>query len=126
MAEAGPRRGVAAVPGPVPGLEHGRRTRTGAGGVWGAVFGPAPGAALPLVALTITAGAQFLFARRVAGERVRQRVGQASVRVSRLLERRGAMAVAGARLLPAPFSEFNMLAGLTSLNLRDFMIGTVI
>ena len=36
------------------------------------------------------------------------------------------MAVAGARLLPGPFSEFNMLAGLTSLRLRDFMIGTIL
>jgi len=28
--------------------------------------------------------------------------------------------------VPIPFSEFNMLAGLTLLKLRDFTIGTVI
>ena len=43
-----------------------------------------------------------------------------------MVERRGVLAVAGARLLPGPFSEFNMLAGLTLLKLRDFAIGTVI
>jgi uncharacterized membrane protein YdjX (TVP38/TMEM64 family) len=36
------------------------------------------------------------------------------------------MAVAGTRLLPGPFSELNMLAGLTVLKLRDFTIGTII
>ena len=48
------------------------------------------------------------------------------MRVNQLVERRGVMAVAGARLLPIPFSEFNMLAGLTLLKLPHFTIGTVI
>jgi uncharacterized membrane protein YdjX (TVP38/TMEM64 family) len=48
------------------------------------------------------------------------------VRVSPLLERRGVMTVAGVRLVPGPFSEFNMLAGLTVLKLRDFTVGTII
>jgi hypothetical protein len=33
---------------------------------------------------------------------------------------------ADARLMPGPFSEFNMLAGLTVLKLRDFTVGTII
>ena len=94
------------------------------GAVSGATFGPVSGAAITLVTLTITAGAQFFLARHVVGEWVRQRLGHAFVRVSDLLERRGVIAVAGARLLPGPFSELNMLAGPTSLTLRDFMIGT--
>lgn len=96
------------------------------GAAAGAVFGPVAGAAVTLVAMTITAWAQFLFARHVGGERLRQRLGHAFVRVSHQLERRGVIAVAGARLLPGPFSELNMLAGLTSLRLRDFMIGTLL
>jgi uncharacterized membrane protein YdjX (TVP38/TMEM64 family) len=96
------------------------------GAAAGATFGPVSGAAVMLVTLTITACAQFLFTRYVVGERVRQRLGHAFVRVSKLLERRGVMAVAGARLVPGPFSEFNMLAGLTSLKLRDFMFGTIL
>jgi phospholipase D1/2 len=96
------------------------------GAAAGVAFGPIPGATTSLVAMTITACVQFLLARYVVGERVRQRLGDALVRVSQLLERRGVIAVAGARLLPGPFSEFNMLAGLTVLTLRDFTIGTVI
>jgi len=96
------------------------------GAAGGAAFGAVSGAPVTLVALTITACAQFLLARHVVGERVRQRLGHASVRTSQLLERRGVIAVAGARLLPGPFRAFNMLAGLTSLTLRDFMIGTIL
>ena len=96
------------------------------GAAAGTAFGPVSGATTLLVAMTITACVQFLLARHVVGERVRQRLGHALVRVNQLVERRGVLAVAGARLLPGPFSEFNMLAGLTLLRLRDFTIGTVI
>jgi hypothetical protein len=65
--------------------------------------------------MTMTGCAQFLLARYVVGGPVRQRLGHALARVNQRLERRGVIAVAGARLLPAPFSEFNMLAGLTLL-----------
>jgi uncharacterized membrane protein YdjX (TVP38/TMEM64 family) len=96
------------------------------GAAAGVAFGPVSGATTALVAMTITSCAQFLLARYVVGGRVRQRLGHALVRVNQLLERRGVIAVASARLLPAPFSEFNMLAGLTLLKLRDFTIGTII
>jgi uncharacterized membrane protein YdjX (TVP38/TMEM64 family) len=96
------------------------------GATAGMAFGPVAGATTLLVAMTITACTQFLLARHVVGERVRQRLGHALGRVNQMVERRGVLAVAGARLLPGPFSEFNMLAGLTLLKLRDFAIGTVI
>ena len=96
------------------------------GATAGVAFGAVSAAVTSLVTTTITAGARFLLARYVVGDRVRQRLGRALVRVNQLLERRGAIAVAGARLLPAPFSEFNLLAELTFLSLRDFTVGTVI
>lgn len=96
------------------------------GAAAGVAFGPVFGTTTSLVAMTITACAQFLLARHVVGTQVRQRLGGGLARVNQLLERRGVLAVAGARLLPGPFSEFNMLAGLTSLRLRDFTIGTVV
>jgi uncharacterized membrane protein YdjX (TVP38/TMEM64 family) len=92
----------------------------------GVAFGPVFGTTTLLLAMTFTACAQFLLARYVVGTHVRQRLGGGLVRVNQLLERRGVLAVVAARLLPGPFSEFNMLAGLTMLNLRDFMAGTVV
>jgi uncharacterized membrane protein YdjX (TVP38/TMEM64 family) len=96
------------------------------GAVAGVAFGPVTGAATALAAMTITACLQFLLARHVVGARVRQRLGHRLQRLNQLLERRGVTAVAGVRLLPGPFSEFNMLAGLTLLRLGDFTIGTII
>ena len=34
--------------------------------------------------------------------------------------------MAGGRLLPGPFSELNMAAGLTPLAFRDFAVGTLL
>jgi hypothetical protein len=108
-------------------LRHSQRTKQGeASHEAERTAAPSGDQTCPLVAMTITACAQFLLARHVVGDRVRQRFGHAVVRVSQLLERRGVMAVAGTRLLPGPFSELNMLAGLTVLKLRDFTIGTII
>lgn len=94
--------------------------------VGGSVFGASEGAAISLVALSATACIQFLFTRRLGGERLRQRLGARLGRLGTMLERRGVLAVAAGRLLPGPFSELNMAAGLTPLAFRDFAIGTVL
>jgi uncharacterized membrane protein YdjX (TVP38/TMEM64 family) len=96
------------------------------GAVGGATFGLFEGAAVTLVAMTVTACIQFLLGRRLGGERLRQRLGARFGRIGLLLERRGTLAVAGGRLLPGPFSELNMAAGLTPLTFRDFAVGTIL
>ncbi len=96
------------------------------GVVGGATFGVVEGSAVTLSAMTVTACIQFLAARRVGGERLRQRFGARLGRIGLLLERRGALAVAGGRLLPGPFSELNAAAGLTPLAFRDFAVGTLL
>ena len=96
------------------------------GVVGGAAFGLFEGAAVILSAMTLTACIQFWLARRVGGERLRKRLGDQLGRIGLLLERRGALAVAGGRLLPGPFSELNMAAGLTPLTFRDFAVGTIL
>lgn len=92
----------------------------------GTAFGVFEGAAVTLAAMWVTACVQFLLARRVGGERLRERISPKLGRAGRLLERRGAFAVAGTRLLPVPLSELNMAAGLTPLAFRDFAIGTLL
>ena len=96
------------------------------GAVGGAAFGLFEGAAVTLSAMWVTACIQFLLARRLGGERLRERLGAQLGRIGLLLERRGALAVAGGRLLPGPFSELNMAAGLTPLTFRDFAVGTIL
>ena len=54
------------------------------GAAAGMVFGPVAGATTLLVAMIITACTQFLLARHVVGERVRQRLGHALGRVNQL------------------------------------------
>ena len=96
------------------------------GVVGGATFGLLEGAVVILSAMTVTACLQFLLARHLGGERLRKRLGTRLGRIGDLLERRGALAVAGGRLLPGPFSEVNMVAGLTPLAFRDFAVGTIL
>jgi uncharacterized membrane protein YdjX (TVP38/TMEM64 family)/SAM-dependent methyltransferase len=96
------------------------------GAAGGAVFGLFEGAAVTLCAMWVTACLQFLVARHVGGERLRQQFGARLGRVGHLLERRGVLAVAAGRLLPGPFSELNMAAGLTPLTFWNFAIGTLL
>ena len=91
----------------------------------GVTFGMVEGAAVTLAAMWLTACLQFFAARRLGGERLRERLGAQLGRARPFLERRGALAVAGVRLLPGPFSELNMAAGLTPLTFRAFAIGTM-
>jgi phospholipase D1/2 len=96
------------------------------GAVGGSTFGSLEGTAVTLSAMTITACLQFMLARRLGGARLQSRLGARMDRLGPLLERRGTLAVAVARLLPGPFSELNMAAGLTPLTFRDFAIGTLL
>jgi uncharacterized membrane protein YdjX (TVP38/TMEM64 family) len=94
------------------------------GAVGGATFGSFEGAAVLLLAMWVTACIQFLLARHLGGGEVRNRLGEELGRFGQFLERRGALAVAGGRLLPGPFSELNMAAGLTPVTFRAFAVGT--
>ena len=96
------------------------------GAAAGVTFGALLGAGVTFAAMTFTGCAQFLLARHFGGERLRQGVADKLGRFGRRLERRGAFAVAGARLLPIPFSEFNVLAGLTPIRFRDFALGIIV
>lgn len=96
------------------------------GAVGGATFGLIEGSAVTLSAMTVTACIQFLLCRRLGGEGLRKRLGARLGRIGPLLERRGALSVAAGRLVPGPFSELNMAAGLTPLTFRDFALGTML
>ena len=106
--------------------QYDRFARATLGAAAGVTFGALLGAGVTFAAMTITGCAQFLLARHFGGERLRGGVAEKLGRFGRRLERRGVFAVAGARLLPIPFSEFNVLAGLTPIRFRDFALGIAV
>ena len=79
-----------------------------------------------LVAMWVTACAQFLIARRLGGDRLRARLRPYLGRMGDLLARRGVLAVAAGRLVPGPFSELSMAAGPTPLTLKAVAVGTAL
>ena len=96
------------------------------GAVSGGAFGMVVGTVVTLSAMCATACGQFLLARHLGGNALRQGVSGRMGRIGNFLERRGVLAVASGRLLPGPFSELNMAAGLSPLAFRDFAIGTLL
>lgn len=92
-------------------------------GIW-------PGA-LYAYAGALVSGTLMFAVGRVAGRElvdrwVARHVGSTLDSLDRLLERRGLMTIALIRLVPAPYSLINALAGASKMRYRDFVIGTAI
>jgi uncharacterized membrane protein YdjX (TVP38/TMEM64 family) len=93
----------------------------------GLLFGPMLGLALSLVATTLSAVLAFWLVRRLAHEFVRPHLDRRVFRaVDARLRRRGWLAVASLRLIPAvPFSVLNYSSALSSISFRHYLAGTV-
>ena len=93
----------------------------------GAVLGLGGGLPAVVVGALVGALAAFFLGRALGREGVRRFTGARIDRLDDLLERRGLAAVLAARLVPVvPFTAMNYVAGLTSLRLRDFVVGTAL
>ena len=94
-----------------------------AGLVWGLPVG------FLIVYVGAVLGAVLAFAvSRLLGRSIVERLtGTRVAQVDRLLAQRGVAAVIGARLVPlVPFTVLNYTAGLTSVRLRDYTVGTMV
>ena len=93
----------------------------------GLLFGPMLGLALSLLATTLSAVLAFWLVRRLAHELVRPHLDRRVFRaVDGRLRRRGWLAVASLRLIPAvPFSVLNYSSALSSISFRHYLAGTV-
>jgi uncharacterized membrane protein YdjX (TVP38/TMEM64 family) len=93
----------------------------------GLLFGPLLGVGLSLVATMLSAVLAFGLVRRLAGGLVRPYLDRRVLRaVDNRLRRRGWLAVASLRLIPAvPFAALNYCSALSSISLRHYLIGTV-
>jgi uncharacterized membrane protein YdjX (TVP38/TMEM64 family) len=91
------------------------------------VFGPLEGFAYALAGSLLGAGVTFWLGRALGRGTVRRLAGSRLNKLSRLLGRRGLLAVITVRILPvAPFTLVNMVAGASHLRPRDFLIGTAL
>lgn len=93
----------------------------------GLLFGPLLGVSLSLTATMLSAVLAFGVVRRLAGGPVRPHLDRQLLRtVDARLRRRGWLAVASLRLIPAvPFSVVNYCCALSSISFRHYLAGTV-
>jgi uncharacterized membrane protein YdjX (TVP38/TMEM64 family) len=93
----------------------------------GLLFGSVLGMALSLVATVLSAVLAFCLVRRFARSLVLPHLDQKVLRaVDARLRRRGWLAVASLRLIPAvPFSVLNYCSALSSIRFRQYLAGTV-
>jgi uncharacterized membrane protein YdjX (TVP38/TMEM64 family) len=92
----------------------------------GLLFGPVLGVALSLTATTLAAVLAFVVVRRLGRDLVNHLDRRVLRVVDARLHRRGWLAVASLRLIPAvPFSLLNYCSALSSIRFRDYLVGTV-
>ncbi|WP_200907676.1 VTT domain-containing protein [Herbaspirillum hiltneri] len=93
--------------------------------VTGIVFGPFYGVLYALAGSLLSALAGFGFGVWLGRETLQQLLGRRVNSMSRRFARRGIPAMVVIRLLPvAPFTVANVVAGVSHLGLRDYLIGT--
>ncbi|HEX2299117.1 MAG TPA: TVP38/TMEM64 family protein [Pseudonocardiaceae bacterium] len=93
----------------------------------GLLFGPVLGLGLSLLATTMSAALAFVVVRWLGRELVAPRLDHKLLRaVDVRLRRRGWLAVASLRLIPAvPFAVLNYCSAISSIRFRHFLIGTI-
>jgi phospholipase D1/2 len=91
------------------------------------VFGPLAGLAYALTGSLLGALASFGVGKMIGRRRVRRIAGERINKLSRRLGKRGLLAVFVVRVLPiAPFTVVNLVAGVSHIRLRDYLLGTVL
>jgi uncharacterized membrane protein YdjX (TVP38/TMEM64 family) len=96
-------------------------------GATGVLFGTAVGTPVALAGVTGAALAQMAVSRYLAGAQVGRLLPERVARLEGFLERRGAVAIMYARIVPLlPYGAVNYAAGLTRLRFRHMALGTVV
>lgn len=91
------------------------------------VFGPTRGFAVSFAGALASGVLSYTVGRALWRDAVRRLAGERLNRLSRRIARRGALAVAGARLIPlGPYTIVNLVAGASHVRFRDFLLGTSI
>ena len=91
------------------------------------VYGPWWGSVYALIGTGLSAMALFFLGHMLGKSTVSRFSGSLINRVNERLSKSGLVAVITFRIIPvAPFSLINLVAGVSAISLRDFIIGTLI
>lgn len=92
-----------------------------------AALGPWLGFVTALAGVSLSAFLLFVIGRAVGRERLQQLLGRRAARIQERIVGKGILAVVVIRMIPiAPFSVVNVVAGASTLPLRDFLVGTLL
>jgi phospholipase D1/2 len=92
-----------------------------------AAFGVWQGFAYAMAGILIACGITYYVGTKMNRQAVRRLARGRLNRLSRVMRRRGVLAMTAVRLVPiAPFAVVNVVAGAIHLRLRDFMLGSAL
>lgn len=92
-----------------------------------AALGPWLGFVSAMVGVFLSALVLFAIGRVLGRERLQRLLGRRAARIQERVVGKGILAVVVIRMIPiAPFSVVNVVAGASTLPLRDFMVGTLL
>ena len=95
--------------------------------VTGIVFGPVRGFLFATGGVLLSAAVSYGLGHWLGRDTVRRLLGKRINRLSQRIARRGILAIAVVRMLPAaPFTIVNIVAGASHIRLLDYMIGTAL
>jgi phospholipase D1/2 len=92
-----------------------------------AALGPWLGFVSAMVGVFLSALVLFAIGRVLGRERLQRLLGRRAARIQERVVGKGILAVVVIRMIPiAPFSVVNVVAGASTLPLRDFLVGTLL
>ena len=92
-----------------------------------AALGPWLGFATAMAGVLLSAFILFVIGRVLGRERLQHLLGRRAARIQERVVGKGILAVVVIRMIPiAPFSLVNVVAGASTLPLRDFLVGTLL
>ena len=92
-----------------------------------AALGPWLGFVTAMTGVSLSAFVLFAIGRALGRERLQRLLGRRTARIQERVVGKGILAVVVIRMIPiAPFSVVNVVAGASTLPLRDFLVGTLL
>ena len=90
------------------------------------IFGPWLGTLLNIIAVALGSVGAFYIARKLGREFARKAEGSTLAKYDEKLEQNGFATIFYLRMILLPLAPVNYAAGLTRINVKDFLLGTIL